>query len=261
MKLAWLTDTHLDHASERQRLALAERCNAESDAVVITGDVTSGNELQLLAEFATDYAKPVYFVLGNHDYWGGSFDSVAAEVRNWCNRKDNLIWLDDSGPIRLSPTTQLCGVSGWYDARFGNPAKSDFIMNDWVKIADLRPHYYTGTLVEKCQDLGHDSAMKATALLLSTDAERIIFATHVPPFVESAWHNGQPSSLPYLPWYTNKAMGVALNGFADQRKSTKLTTLCGHVHSASRFEARANHTVLTGASEYGDPGIEKVFDV
>jgi hypothetical protein len=83
----------------------------------------------------------------------------------------------------------------------------------------------------------------------------------VPPFVESAWHNGQPSEPPYLPWYTNKAMGVALNRFSDQRKSTKLLTLCGHVHSASRFQARPNHEVLTAAAEYEAPEIARVFDL
>jgi hypothetical protein len=261
LKLAWLTDPHLDHADEWRRLELAQSCAETSDACVITGDVTSGRELQLLAEWATDYGKSTYFVLGNHDYWGGSFASVKAEVRNWCLRKSNLIWLDDSGPIRVAPGVQLCGVGGWYDAQFGDPAAGGFIMNDWIKTDDLRPHYYQGTLVEKCRALGIDSAMKATATLCGTDCDRILFATHVPPFVESAWHNGQPSEPPYLPWYTNKAMGLALNRFAKARPSVRLTTLCGHVHSASTFEALPNHTVLTGASEYGAPAVERVFDV
>lgn len=261
MRLAHLTDPHLDHCDEWLRLALAEKCAAASDAMVITGDITSGTRLELLAELATDYARPIYFVLGNHDFWGGSFASVAAEVRRWCLRKDNLIWLDDSGPIRLSPTTQLCGVSGWYDAQFGDTKATGFIMNDWIKIDDLRPHYYQGTLPEKCRELGLDSSLKATAVLQSTDADRVFFATHVPPFVESAWHNGQPSEPPYLPWYTNKAMGLALNRFAKSRPGVKLTTLCGHVHSASRFEAAVNHTVMTGASTYGAPEIGEIFDV
>ena len=261
MKLCWLSDTHLDHADEWVRMALAEKCANESDAVVITGDVTSGTELKLLAEFATDYGKPVYFILGNHDYWGGSFASVTKAVRAMCRRQSNLIWLDDSPPIRLTPTVQLCGVGGWYDAQFGDPEARDFIMHDWLRIEDLRPHYYAGSLVPKCQELGTDSAMKATAKLLSTDAERVIFATHIPPFVESAWHNGQPTEPSLLPWYTNKAMGFALNRFAGKRPQGKLTTLCGHVHSASRFEARKNHTVLTAAAEYKNPVIERVFQL
>lgn len=261
MKLAWLTDIHLDHCDEFQRLTLAEECAAKSDALVITGDITSGTELQLLAELATDYGKPIYFVLGNHDYWGRSFSDVQREIRSWCHRKVNLSWLDDSAPIRLSPSTQLCGIGGWYDAQFGDTSKSDFIMNDWVKIADLRPHYYEGTLVEKCRELGLASAMSATGLLLSTDANRIFFATHVPPFKEAATHEGKPSGESYMPWYTNKAMGFALNRFADSRPRVELTTLCGHVHSASQVQVAANHIVLTGASEYGRPEICGVFDV
>jgi hypothetical protein len=229
--------------------------------MVITGDVTSGRELQLLGELATDYAKPIYFVLGNHDYWGGSFASVKTEVRNWCNRKANLIWLDDSPPIRLSPGVQLCGVGGWYDAQLGDPTGSDFIMNDWLKIDDLRPHYYQGTLIDKCRDLGLSAAMEATGKLLSTDASHVLFATHVPPFEESAWHEGQPSGPTYVPWYTAKALGFALNRFAEQRPQGTLTTLCGHVHSCSTFRARSNHLVLTGSSDYGSPQIAQVFDV
>lgn len=258
-RLAWITDTHLDHCQEWQRLELAEKCAAESDCLLITGDITSGKEMQLLTELSIDYAKPIYFVLGNHDYWGGSFASVKAHVRDLCARRPSLTWLDDSPPVTLAPGVQLCGIGGWYDAQLGEPEGADFVMNDWVRITDLRPHYFQGTLVDKCRELGLDAAMMATAKLAATAASQVIFATHVPPFAESAWHEGRPSGPTYLPWYTCHALGFALNRFADSRPDVKLTTLCGHVHSESIFGARLNHFVHTGASKYGAPAIARVF--
>jgi UDP-2,3-diacylglucosamine pyrophosphatase LpxH len=261
VRLAWLSDLHLDHCSMWMRQSLAERAAADSDCCVITGDITMGTEMQLLAEFATDYAKPIFFVLGNHDFWGGSFASVAAEVRDWCKRKPNLTWLDDSPPITLVHGVQLCGVGGWYDARFGDHTKSVCTMNDWLKIADLRPHYYAGTLIPKLQDVADGFAGTATAKLLSTEATRVFFATHVPPFRQAANHEGRPTTEAYLPWYTSKVMGQALNRFARKRPEVSLTTLCGHVHDASEYRALPNHLVLTARSDYGEPTVARVFDL
>ena len=73
MRLAWLTDIHLNFlaADERQDFLrlLAERC----DAVVVSGDIGESPDItHLLEEMEDALQKSIYFVLGNHDFYKGS---------------------------------------------------------------------------------------------------------------------------------------------------------------------------------------------
>jgi len=266
MRLAWLTDIHLDHLKPRReaRRAFAELVANSADACVITGDCSSATEAHLLGDFADDNGKPVYFVLGNHDYWGSSFGGAEEHVRKLCAARSNLHWLTESGPIDIAPGVQLCGVDGWYDAEFGNWRSSDFIMVDWKKITDLRKIFQVMAgehLVKACRERAQMFAIKAREQLSKATAKRVFFATHMPPFEQSAMHEGRPSTPQALPWYTSRAMGYALMIHADKHRDQEFTTLCGHVHSASEYIEGPNHTVLCGAAEYGRPEIVRVFDL
>ena len=69
MKLLWLTDLHLDRVEEKCRMDFYRRlCEEDSDAVVITGDISTARLLpsHLLELGQTFGPRPVYFVLGNH---------------------------------------------------------------------------------------------------------------------------------------------------------------------------------------------------
>src|SRR4051812_23762211 len=74
MRLAWATDVHLNFVSGPQIAAFAQALVAgEPDAVVLSGDIAEAPTLRehLLAVEAV-VQRPLYFVLGNHDYYGGS---------------------------------------------------------------------------------------------------------------------------------------------------------------------------------------------
>ena len=80
---AALTDLHLDMVEpERFRQFVAHLQSEPSDAVVITGDISRSNVLLEHLAILEDLLRvPIYFVLGNHDFYGSSIAETRASVR------------------------------------------------------------------------------------------------------------------------------------------------------------------------------------
>lgn len=136
MRLAWMTDPHFNFLppfGARGRYVAQE---TGCDAVVLTGDIAESKSLEQASRgFAEGLDKPVYFVLGNHDYYSGSTEGTRTVAR----RLDgNLRWLDSAGVVQLSKETALVGHEGWYDAQYGDPMGSRVWMSDFDLIEDLR---------------------------------------------------------------------------------------------------------------------------
>jgi Icc protein len=73
-RLAWLTDIHLEFLEPDERLAFIDRL-AESmpDLVLLGGDTgIATNFDSFLQIIERRLACPIYFVLGNHDFYRGS---------------------------------------------------------------------------------------------------------------------------------------------------------------------------------------------
>lgn len=76
--LTWLTDIHLNFLDYDERTVFYQQIiKASGDAVVITGDICEAQSVaEVLMEMAQAVQKPIYFVLGNHDYYHGSVSQV-----------------------------------------------------------------------------------------------------------------------------------------------------------------------------------------
>ena len=111
MTLAWLTDVHLNFVdSDARKEFYASVRDAAADAVLLGGDIgESASVGGFLREIESAIDSPVYFVLGNHDYYGGSITGVQAEVRGASGR---LVWLPEAGVIRLRDGVALIGHGG-----------------------------------------------------------------------------------------------------------------------------------------------------
>jgi predicted phosphohydrolase len=239
------------------------------DSVVITGDIGEAPSVcKLLKQFANGVERPVYFVLGNHDYYRGSFQSVQRKVEELDHK--NLIWLDKGALILLDENTALVGHGGWFDALLGKPKKSHVILNDFDLIEELNVHFdrYTWnekggrtTFLKKVKALGQQAADEALPMLLQAlqARETVIFATHYPPFKEACWYDGAPSDSRWLPWFTCAAMGKMLLEVASEHPQNKILVLCGHTHGEGEYEAADNLTVLTAKARYGVPNVAEIF--
>jgi len=261
MRLAWLTDIHLDQVTDLEVRWLAARARAVSDACVITGDISNAAKLSDdLLMFARHYEGTVHFVLGNHDYYGSTFLTVNERMVE-LDRRTRMTWLERSSPVVLTEETELCGIGGWYDAEYGHGMQSQVQLNDFAAIYDLKMACLARRLYSKLRALAKAAADDAEAQLRRTRAREVIFATHVPPFPENSVYAGKQSDDHFLPYFTSKAMGDMLLRVAASLPHQRFTVLCGHSHGRATHQPLPNLVCHTGAAEYGSPEVERVFEV
>lgn len=262
MKVAWLTDIHLDHVAPVQREALAaaiRECGA--DVVLLGGDIAEATSLEdTLTAVATAIARPVYFVLGNHDYYGGSISDVVKATARLSDAQPNLNWLAQCPVVQLAPGVALIGHGGWGDGRFGDYWGSRIILNDHVLIRELSG-LSRAELLERLNALGDEAGAYVRRQLSEAVAhsEHVLLLTHVPPFTGACWHDGAISEADWVPHFTCAAVGDAILEIMRAHSTTQLTVLCGHTHSTGEYRPLPNVTVVTGGAVYGAPRISSVL--
>jgi len=263
-RVLWLTDIHLNFLSEsRVEWLLASVNEATPDAVLIGGDIAESHSVvDYLARIDEVVTAPVYFVLGNHDYYHGSIAQVRAEVAAFVNTSRRLKYLSVSAAFELTPTHGLVGHDGWADARLGNYEQSLVSMNDYRLIYELR-----GLSKQDrwpvLKALGDEAAAHIRKVLPEAldRYPQVTLLTHVPPLREACWYEGQLSNDQWAPHFTCRAMGEAILDIMRARPDRKLTVLCGHTHGSGEARPFANVEILTGGAAYGDPRIQRLFQL
>jgi 3',5'-cyclic-AMP phosphodiesterase len=263
-RVVWLTDLHLNFLTSRQTDDFLARVASERpDAVLIGGDIAEAPDVvNQLDRIANRLSCPVYFVLGNHDFYFGSIERVRRAVDDLCQRRPNLTYLTSGGVVSLATGVGLCGDDGWADARLGDYERSLVMMNDYRLIEELagvgkRDRW------PLLQALG-DAAARHVEVVLPralADHEQVFFLTHVPPLREACWYQGQISNDEWLPHFTCLAVGQAILRIMRDFPQRRLTVLCGHTHSSGETTPLENVRILTGGAEYGSPRIQQVFEV
>jgi 3',5'-cyclic-AMP phosphodiesterase len=264
MRLAWLTDIHLNflNGSETNHFLSAVQAS-EADAILLTGDIGESRNVTALLEKLDDaWQRPIYFVLGNHDFYGGSIAGVRAEVTALGRRRPHLVYLTAAEVISLTGKVGLVGDDGWADARLGNYVQSLVMMNDYRLIAELAP-LTKEFRWPKLKQLGDQAAEHIRRVLPEAldKYTEVILATHVPPLRDACWHEGQISNDEWLPHFTCKAMGDAILEIMRASPERKLTVYCGHTHSSGICTPLPNVTIYTGSAEYGLPSVQRVIEV
>ncbi len=279
MRIAWATDIHLDFLDDAQVRAFAGTlASAQPEAVVLSGDLSHAEQLEHHLRLLIGVLQcPVYFVLGNHDYYGSSIVDVRNAIATLCARRSRLRWLPACGVVALSQHTAMIGVDGWADARLGDLAGTNVVLNDFFHIAELsatlEPRVRAapallrgadrGPLHAALQGLGAAEAARCDELLTAALAShaQVLVVTHVPPFAEACWHEGALSDANWLPYFTCAALGEVLRAQARRHPERTLTVLCGHTHGAGEAWIEPNLRVLTGAAVYRRPQLQSVLEL
>lgn len=264
MRLLWLTDIHLNFAdAARQRSFYQQVRQAQADAVVLSGDVAEADDVcDYLATMADQWQLPLYFVLGNHDFYFGSIHEVRERVGQLCAAQPLLRYLSTSDVIELTPQLGLVGHDGWADGRVGDYERSTVMMNDYKLIAELagvgKRERWPLLQAFAIEAADHLRRVLPPALAVYP---RVLLVTHVPPLREACWHEGNISDDEWAPHFVSLAVGEAILDLMREHPQRQLTVLCGHTHGSGQCRPLPNVEILTGGAIYGHPGIVQVFEL
>jgi 3',5'-cyclic-AMP phosphodiesterase len=264
LRIGWLTDLHLSFVSPRKRTTFYSRLRQQDlDAILLGGDIGEADSVpQFLAEIESSLQIPIYFVLGNHDFYGGSIAAVRAAVTRQAAASHWLRWLPASGVVHLTDATALVGHDSWADGRLGDFFRSAVLLNDYLLISELRGQEKRERYAQ-LNALGDEAAafLERRASEALACRRNIIVLTHVPPFRESCWHEGRISDDDYLPHFACRAVGDRLAAIMQDHPGQTMTVLCGHTHSSGSARILGNLIVNTGQAQYGEPELQRVFEL
>lgn len=279
-RYAWTTDVHVGHLeNEGKSLKQFAESLVASDptGVFITGDVSISKQLVYhLSTIERVVRRPVYFVLGNHDYYGSEVEKVRKQMRELVNVSSYLRYMSSMPFMALTQNTAVVGHDGWYDCGYGNVARSTFFMSDWIAIGDFARFSGGREYMMRNSAPKNKNEIIAVAKGFAKEAvqhvhdgikgaarnfKHIIILTHVPPFRESHIYKGAPADEGSLPWYTSQMMGELLLQAAKSYPNVNFTVLCGHTHEAYVGQHAPNLWCRVGHSEYGTPIVCDLVEV
>jgi Icc protein len=262
MKLGWLADIHLDFLDDAaRRNFILQLAKHEVDAWLLCGDIgQAGSVNRYLRELADGISAPLYFVLGNHDFYGGSLERVRPHVRSLALELEGLVWLTGIPAVPAAPGVAITGDDGWSDARLGDPAGSDVELNDFYLIEELTV-LGRAERIRTLNRLGDEAAARLAPKLEQAAgmARTVLVVTHPPPFAGASWHQGQMSGSAWLPWFACDAAGRVILECARRHPETSFEVFCGHTHGGGRYSPCQNVDVLTAAAEYGKPEVQGIL--
>lgn len=274
-RLAFTTDVHLDFVHQKGIEAFCRAIvRSKPDALVITGDISEAPSIVDHLGFLDLHLEsqcPIFFVLGNHDYYHGSINEVRNKMTNLFTYpegcKKNLVprlgWLGSSGVIPLTEKVALVGHDGWYDGGYADWYASKVNLHDYGLIKDLGVWCPDQHLrFAKINELAAESTVYVYEQLLEAfkTFEHIYVATHVPPFRENSVYMDMISDDDWMPHFSSKKMGDMLLKVAESYPDKQITVLCGHSHGEADNKILPNLRCITGKAKYRNPKINHIFE-
>jgi len=264
VRLAWATDLHFEFTTVDAVVKFCERMIALApDGLLLTGDLAQAPSLERYLR-ALDRAlpMPIYFVLGNHDFYHGSIGTVRGQVEALVAQAAHLVWMSRTDVVSVGPNTALIGHDGWADGRCGDYTASRVLVKDYRLIGEL-----TGLTSEGRRAvlgaLGDEAAAHFARVLPKALSRhrRVIALTHVPPFPETTWYQGRIADPEWLPHFCARAVGDVMVGIMEAHPDHELLVLCGHTHTGGAVQVTPNLRVVVGSAEYGRPELQDVLEL
>lgn len=264
MRSVWITDIHLDFLHGRAREAFFSTIMSHNpNAVFLTGDISIAPFLLAhLRAMSEALNRPVYFVLGNHDFYYGSIADVRGAVRGLCHAHPLLTHLSNAGVIPLTASTAVVGHDWWGDRLYEGCTTTPVGFNDHMHIKELTG-FAPSKVLQYLMHLGDEAAIYLREILPQAfqQYQNIILLTHVPPLRESCWYQGQVSNDEWRPFFACQRVSEVLRMIMQTRPHCRLTVYCGHTHNSGTTLVLPNLKVFTGAAEYGTPQVNAVIEI
>lgn len=266
-KIAWLSDIHLNFNKEGIGDLAREISGKDVDYVLITGDTSlSGDVCSDLEKLRSSVnVEKIVFLLGNHDFWGSSFEIVSNNAKALSTDALTYLSCQPKG-IKLTEKTILVGSDGWYDAGLF-VRQGRVYMNDWDYISD----YHEFKNIESIVNFSKSVAERHNRYIveqireaIADGAQNVMIATHVPPFVHGAQQKCRQQARrteDIFPWYCNLSLGKMLEDVVDKNSNIKFSVYSGHVHADTEEKIRDNLLSKTSDAMYGNPRVSEILEI
>ncbi len=244
MKFNVLSDLHLS------RGALAIPAN-DADAVVLAGDIARPKEA---IAWASGFAKPVLYVAGNHEFYGGSIAGTVAELKR-LSAGSKIHVLDDDEVIIEG--VRFLGTTLWTDFMlFGEGEKRAAAMREAQRFMRDFSRIRLGE---------SPFTPEASAALFKRHAawlERKLAEPYAGPTVVITHH--APSRKSIHPRFADSLMNACFVSDAEYLIDGSRARLWIHGHTHDSFDYTVNGTrVLCNPRGYAKDGVNEnpLFDV
>jgi Icc protein len=255
LDILWITDPHLDHLTASARSQWFGRIESfDGDGVLLTGDIGESDTVCGFLDELSRLHHSIWFVLGNHDYYGSTISSTRSRVEAFAVEHDTLHYLHCAEPIYYHQNSVLIGVDGWSDGRAGDFSTSNIMLNDYRRIGELSGLESKARLarLKELGDIEAGTLRRTLAKVNTTHIRHVRIATHVPPFPEACWYEGSNEINEWTPHFTCVAVGKEILQFAHANPTTHVEVLCGHAHNEGSVTLAPNLRIETGRAVYGD---------
>ncbi len=225
MKLNVLSDLHLSVAG-------MDRPRNDADVVVLAGDLARPRDS---AAWALGFDKPVLYVLGNHEFYGGSIDGTADELKRLCAGTHVHVLDDDEiviDGVRFLGSTLWTDfmLFGGGDHRGAAMVEARNFMRDFSRIRTLEASSEAFT-------------PESSAALFTRHADwldRQLAALHAGPTVVITHH--APSRQSIHPRYADSLLNACFVSDAEYLLGTDRSQLWIHGHTHDSFDYTVHGT-------------------
>lgn len=214
----------------------------DADVVVIAGDFTVADSLEKLELLARTVGRPIVFVAGNHEYYGGVFDEVNEKLEEIGSSQRNFHFLNDAS-VKIEDV-QFIGSTLWSNFDL-SPHLDEFVsiieyaMNDFNCIRNSSTENFSPY---DCIRLNEGSRSFLRDRIDTSSCGKKVVVTHFGPSPKSihSKYEGNPAN-PYFSCNCEDLMGP-----------TVPLWIHGHTHESIDYEHKKTHVIANPKGYYGE---------
>jgi predicted phosphodiesterase len=241
MKLHILSDLHLGSGG-------FEPPATDADVVILAGDIARPSES---VPWARRFGKPVLYVAGNHEFYGGSIDGTIGTLRRAC-AGSNIQVLDDD-EILLGGVRFL-GATLWTDfALFDDPARqaeamaeAQRLIRDFSRIRRAEASDAVFTPQDSAALFRRQASWLSQRLAVPFDGPTVVITHHA------------PSTGSIQPRFAGSLLNACFVSAAERLLDGRQAPLWIHGHTHDSFDYRVNGTrVVCNPRGYAKDGVNE----
>ncbi|HZV94148.1 MAG TPA: metallophosphoesterase [Caldimonas sp.] len=241
MKLHVLSDLHLGFSD----MAVPQ---GDADLVVLAGDIARPREA---LAWARRFDKPVLYVAGNHEFYGGSLDGVAAELET-LSAGSCVRVLDNAetviGDVRFLGTTLWTDFElfGQGDKRLAAMAEAQRLLRDFSRIRCAEAGERLFSPDDSAQLFGRNASWLDARLASPHDGPTVVITHHAP----------SPRSI--HPRFAQSLLNACFVSDAEYLLDGRRAALWIHGHTHDSFDYEVNGTrVVCNPRGYAKAGVDE----